>query len=539
MNDLVGKCIARQGTMESDRSMLTSLWQTINTYIACEPDIFYNNYLPAGTRFGYYQEPHASMSLHRAVATVKWMITPSNQVYHRLTTTLPDDEQNDEVNRYLQKANDILFKFRQDPTANFNGAELDMYMMSLKYGTGALFIGESEFGTPYYKSIHLAHFFVAENQYGRVNTLYRKLTYTAAQAIEAFGFDNLCKEIQKDSYDAPENKYDFLHVVQPNNNFVKDSKVKTELKFIELYIDIGDKSIIESNGYHVFPYVVPRVNKYQNEVYGRGLSDLCLQSVVALMHKNTAYTNAINDAIDPLLLTKDGEDVMGVMNAQNGKYIYGGVDENGKPTVIPMERVQPQVLNSMQAFMQQDIEVINEAFLSDIFDTLKENPQMTATQVMQLVQEKGALLSPMMSTFQVEYLEALVERELDILQRNGYIEDNGKKIGYKIEYLSPLAIAQQAGKAKGILDTLQQSAEIAQFDNTIINLFDFETIIRQLTQMNGAPLEILKTPEEYQALKQQQMQQQQAQNLLQAAPQIGDTAKSFAQAQALQGRPNV
>jgi hypothetical protein len=74
----------------------------------------------------------------------------------------------------------------------------------------------------------------------------------------------------------------------------------------------------------------------------------------------------------------------------------------------------------LMALEKQDIE---DAFLVTVFKVLAENPQMTATQVLEIAQQKGVLLAPTMGRQHSEDLGPLIERELDIASKAGSAAD--------------------------------------------------------------------------------------------------------------------
>jgi hypothetical protein len=71
---------------------------------------------------------------------------------------------------------------------------------------------------------------------------------------------------------------------------------------------------------------------------------------------------------------------------------------------------------------------------------------------------------------------------------------------------------------------------MANIDPTILQVINFEEAARVLAAVNGAPRRVIRSAEEMEAMKQQQVQQQQLATLLEAAPVAADTAKSLAQA---------
>ena len=184
--------------------------------------------------------------------------------------------------------------------------------------------------------------------------------------------------------------------------------------------------------------------------------------------------------------------------------------------------------------MEQRRKVINDAFLVTLFQILVETPSMTATEVLQRAQEKGALLAPTIGRQQTEMLGPLIEREFDILDSQGLIpplppaliEAGGE---YEIEYVSPLSRAMKAEEGVGILRTLEMVQPIAAVDPGVMDNFNTDEITRILADTNGAPQRILRSENEIAGMRDQRGQQEAMQAGLSAAPQAADAALKVAQ----------
>ena len=66
-------------------------------------------------------------------------------------------------------------------------------------------------------------------------------------------------------------------------------------------------------------------------------------------------------------------------------------------------------------------------------------------------------------------------------------------------------------------------------------VFDPTAIARELAEINGVPAKVMRSEDDVKAMKDQQAQTAQAQQLLQAAPVISGSVKDLAQAQAMAG----
>jgi hypothetical protein len=166
---------------------------------------------------------------------------------------------------------------------------------------------------------------------------------------------------------------------------------------------------------------------------------------------------------------------------------------------------------------------------------------MTATEAMLRAQEKGALLAPTMGRQQSEMLGPMIERELDILGTAGVLPPMPEALvemggDVEVEYVSPLARSQRAEEGVAILRTLESVTPLAQVDPNVLMVFNPEMIARELAEINGVPAKVLRSKEEIEAMKEQQMQDMQAQQLLAAAPIAANSAKTLAETAALSGQ---
>jgi hypothetical protein len=93
---------------------------------------------------------------------------------------------------------------------------------------------------------------------------------------------------------------------------------------------------------------------------------------------------------------------------------------------------------------------------------------MTATEVLERAREKGMLLAPTAGRMQAEFLGPLIEREIDLLARQGLMPPKMPQIlidaavEYRIEYDNPLSRMARAEKASGFMRALSQAAEYAK-----------------------------------------------------------------------------
>ena len=240
---------------------------------------------------------------------------------------------------------------------------------------------------------------------------------------------------------------------------------------------------------------------------------------------------AAQKVVDPPLLVAD-EGVMFPINTNPGAATFARMDGRNQPPIQPLQTGARVDIGF--EMMEQRRKVINDAFLVTLFQILVETPSMTATEVLQRAQEKGALLAPTIGRQQTEMLGPLIEREFDILDSQGLIpplppaliEAGGE---YEIEYVSPLSRAMKAEEGVGILRTLEMVQPIAAVDPGVMDNFNTDEITRILADTNGAPQRILRSQDEIAGMRDQRGQQEAMQAGLSAAPQAADAALKVAQ----------
>ena len=479
----------------------------------------------------------AGLALDRFAAAMESMLTPRTQQWHRLKVRNPELRENDQIQEYLDEVTQILFQVRYSPKANFASQAHENYISLGAFGSGAILIDDIVGYGIRYKSIHLSEIYFCENHAGIIDKVHRKFEMTARQAAQKWGIDKIPEKIKTALEKSPERKFEFIHCVKPNEDF-KSGRMNYEgMPYASYYLSLEGNQMVSRGGYKTFPYAISRYVTGPKEVYGRSPAMTVLPDIKMINEMSKTVIRAAHKIVDPpLLLQEDG--VLQAFNTRPGALNYGGVDDQGRQVVVPLQ-TGARVDIGME-MMEQRRKVINDAFLITLFQILVDAPNMTATEAMLRAQEKGALLAPTMGRQQSEMLGPMIERELDILSRAGVLPPMPEALmevegEIEIEYVSPLNRAQRAEEGVAIMRTLEAVAPLAQIDPGVMDIFRPDEIARELAEINGVPAKILRSKEEVTAIKEGQAQAAEAQQLLAAAPVAAQTAKTLAEVQALSG----
>lgn len=538
MDSRVDEIMRDYEQMQSDRGVWEEHWREIAERVLPRQNWFAaSDKTPGEKRTEKIFDATAGLALERFAAAMESMLTPRTMKWHKLKTSEVALLDNIQVQAYLDEVTNILFQIRYNPKANFASQVHETYMSLGAFGTGAIFIDDIPGTGIRYKSINLSEIYIAENHVGVVDKVVRKFPMTARQAAQKWGYDKMPDKIKTALEKQPEREFEFLHCVKPNQDKQAGRRDYRGMEWISYYVCHEARMIMSEGGYNSFPYAVSRYVTAPKEIYGRSPAMTVLPDIKMINEMSKTVLRAAHKIVDPpLLLQEDG--VLQAFNTRPGALNFGGVDEQGRQVVQPLQ-TGARVDIGMD-MMEQRRKVINDAFLITLFQILVDSPNMTATEAMLRAQEKGALLAPTMGRQQSEMLGPLIERELDILARAGalppmpeILREAGGEV--EIEYVSPLNRAQRAEEGVAILRTLEAVAPLAQIDPSVMMIFKPEEIARELSEINGVPAKILRSQEEVEEMKAQQAQQAEAAAILQAAPVAANSAKTLAETAQIAG----
>jgi hypothetical protein len=481
----------------------------------------------------------AALALSRFSAAMESMLTPRNSTWHHL---VPSDKvlmKDRETRLWFDNLNDRLFKYRYAPKANFASQQHEIYMGLGAFGTGCLYIdqlkGRGLKGLRY-SAIHLGQIYFLENHQGIIDTAMRKFDLTARQALQKFDPKMLPEDIAKAAGDPnqADKKFEFIHCVQPREDHDPQRRDVQGMAIASYYIAVASKKVVQNGGHHTFPYAISRYVVAPGELYGRSPAMLVLPAIKVLNEQKKTVLKQGHRVVDPVLLAHD-DGVLDTFSLKPGAINSGGVSADGKPLIHTLPTGNLALAKEM---MEEERNTINDAFLVTLFQILVDNPQMTATEVLERSREKGALLSPTMGRQQSEAQGPMIEREIDLLMMQGLVDPMPPALleargEFDIEYDSPLSRAQKAESAAGTMRTIQFAGEIANMtqDPSVMDPFKWDVIIPEIGEINAMPIRFMSTKDEIDAKRKSRAEAQQAQQMVDAAPAMASAAKQLMPAQ--------
>lgn len=436
----------------------------------------------------------ASVALSRFGAICDSLLTPRNARWHGLQADNDYLMKSRRVRLYYEEVTRLLFKYRYAPIANFSAQNQSVFQGLGAFGTSNLFIdtyqGVDGARGLRYKAIPLGEMFLRENHQGLVDGFCRWYRMTARQASQAFGGSENLPEPLRVAYERQsESVFDFLHRVVPRGDYDPERLDERGKPFGSYNICLTTKTLMREGGYNTFPLASTRYEQTPGEVYGRSPAMTVLAGIKTLNSEKRDFLTQGHRAASPVLLTTD--DALVDFSMRPNAINKGGMSADGKLLVGVLPTGNIQITKEM---MDEERALINDVYLVTLFQVLRDRPTLTATQVVEEMNEKGILLAPTVGRQQSEYLGPTIDRELDLLSQlrvlppmpPELIEARGE---YQVEYTSPLSKAAQAQEVAGAWRSVEQAITVANAtgDPSILDCYNFDTMVPDSARIQSTP----------------------------------------------------
>ena len=519
--DLSKSLLSRYDKLESQRQNWETHWQEVADYMQPRKADVTKQRARGDKRMEQVFDSSPIQAVELLAASLHGMLTNPSTPWFTLRFKDEEIDNEDEAKLWLEASTDAMYTaFNR---SNFQQEIFELYHDLITFGTAAMFIEEDDEDIIKFSTRHINEVFIAENDKGRIDTIYRRFNISARAAMQKFG-EAVSSDVQSAFKKDPYKEVEILHAVYPRSDFNPNKKDKKNMPFESVYIEFKNGNELSVSGFREFPFVVPRYLKASNEIYGRSPAMTALPDVKMLNEMCKTTIKAAQKQVDPPLLVPDDGFLLPVRTVPGGLNFYrSGTRDRIEPLNIGANN--PLGLN----MEQQRRDSIRAVFYVNQL-MMQDGPQMTATEVIQRNEEKMRLLGPVLGRLQSELLKPLIDRVFAILLRNNMLPAapeflSGRDI--EIEYVSPLAKAQKSTELQSIMRAVEILGSLANVA-PVFDYVNFDNLVKHLADIVGVPQKILKTQSqvnaERQQAAQQQEQMQQMQQLQQVAKAGGDIA---------------
>jgi hypothetical protein len=519
--DLTKGLLSRFDRLQGQRENWETHWQEVADYMQPRKADVTKRRARGDKRMEQIFDSSPIQAVELLAASLHGMLTNPSTPWFTLRFKDEEIENEDEAKLWLEASTDAMYTaFNR---SNFQQEIFELYHDLITFGTAAMFIEEDDDDIIKFSTRHINEVFIAENDKGRIDTIYRKFKISARAAIQKFG-EAVSADVQTKAKKDPYEEVEILHSVYPRSDFNPNKKDKANMPFESVYMEYKNGNELSVGGFREFPFVVPRYLKASNEIYGRSPAMTALPDVKMLNEMCKTTIKAAQKQVDPPLLVPDDGFLLPVRTVPGGLNFYrSGTRDRIEPLNIGANN--PLGLN----MEQQRRDSIRAVFYVNQL-MMQDGPQMTATEVIQRNEEKMRLLGPVLGRLQSELLKPLIDRVFAVLLRNNMLPQapdflSGRDV--EIEYVSPLAKAQKSTELQSIMRAVEILGSLANVA-PVFDYVNFDNLVKHLADIVGVPQKILKTQSQVNAERQQSAQQQEQMQSMQQLQQVAKAGGDIA-----------
>ncbi len=524
--DLAKNLLKRYDRLKSQRQNWESHWQEVADYMQPRKADVTKSRSKGDKRTELIFDSSPLQSVELLAASLHGMLTNPSTPWFSLRFKENEMENEDEAKEWLEDATEVMYSAFNK--SNFQQEIFELYHDLITFGTAAMFIEEDDDDLLKFSTRHINEIFIAENDKGRIDTVFRKFKLSARSAIQKFGANvsnNIATVHRKDPYEEVE----ILHAIYPRSDFDPKKKDKANMPFESVYLEAGTGDELSVSGFKEFPFVVPRYLKASHEIYGRSPAMTALPDVKMLNEMSKTTIKSAQKQVDPPLLVPDDGFILPVRTVPGGLNFYrSGTRDRIEPLNIGANN--PLGLNMEE---QRRTAIRNVFYVDQLL--MQQGPQMTATEVIQRNEEKMRLLGPVLGRLQSELLKPLIDRCLIF-----YLEEDSlllHQISYRVKTQKQNMFLLQLSTKSTELSSITRGIEILGSLANVAPVFDyinFDALVKHVADLVGVPQKVLKLQSQVNAEReeaaqaaQQQQQMAEQQEALQTAEAAGKAAPAL------------
>lgn len=466
-----------------------------------------------------------------------------------------------QVRKWLQDAQDVLYSaFNR---SNFYDKNTEFISDGSTCGTGYFLIEEDiQNARTVFVVPHFRECYIAENEFGQVDTNYRVYKMTLRQLVEKFGLDAMAAADDNFKNDYEKNMYaerDILHAIYPRADYepgrvdAKGKKWASDWVYRKggqiLGVDGkpntatgGNKklTLVGEGGYDSMPIISWRWRVNSDEVYGRGPAHDAFVSIAKANQMGRTNLVTAQRAAEPPLVAYS--DLRGAIQRGPNGITY--MESNRGDIRL---RAPQQLTTGVQSlpftvdYEDRVAKIINEYFHTDVFMMMSQLAQggdtsrMVVEQVQEIQGEKAALLGTRVGNLQSEAFDPIINRMYEIEAAAGRIPMppdillNSIHAAVQVQYLGPLAQAQtRQTRVRSITSGLQMITQIAQLNPTSVDVIDYDQATLEVLNAVSFPASCVRDPRQVTAIRQQRNQMAAQERQTEAIPKLAGAAAKLA-----------
>ena len=460
-------------------------------------------------------------------------VTSPVRPWLRLRMVSRIDEEDNGIRVWLDDVTKVLLQVMAE--SNFYNCLAVMFLDLSVFGTAAMTIYE-DFEQVIHCTTHaLGEYYLMQDNKHRVNGLAREFQYSVRQIADEFGLENASisvKEMHKKGGASLFKTRIVRHIIEPNDDGKYDAHLRAGVfNYREIYWEKGGEkgTVLVIRGFRELPGIFPRWEVAGNDVYGTSPGVDALGDVVQLQHETKRKAQQLDFAVRPPMVADIQLQHRPTALLPGGLTFVQGQNNVG---MKPAYEVRPDI-QSLTNDIREVQARIREIFHNDLFQMISQlDTVRSATEIDARREEKLVLLGPVLERLQNEGLDPAVVRIFGIADRAGLIPEPPVDLSeeeLEIQYVSILHAAQVAVAAAPTERAIAFGGEVAEFEPSVLDNYDFDEVVRGYGTDVGAKANIFVDLAERDRRREARVQQEQMAQALEQGQQAAEGAKTLSE----------
>ena len=545
MQELRDKLQKEHSHLKVERTRWEPYWSEVRDHVrTTRPRFFFNDKDKLQAESSDYHVKLLDPQMRKASRILRsglhgGMTSPARP-WFKLGTFDPDRNDREEVSEFFFLAEHGMREIFR--ASNVYSSLQHVYGEAANYATGPMFIVRDSKDIIRCYPMEVGEYWLGADERGMGSTLHRRCSMTVDQMAREFGVNNLSESTRR-AYDNGnyQQTRNVIRALRPRRerdpNKIDNQNMPNLIAAWEegspkeqlLVISGANENVMvsprwETAGYEPYGVVSPGLDAVSE---GRQLQWYAIRKA-----------QAVDTSITP---PPRGPSTL---QAHEKNFFPGGVTyvddiDLQRGGFRPVYESKPDMMPMLQDI--GDVRTrINEDYYVDLF-MMFQNPGVvtgdkpTAEQIMRQHEEKMVMLGPVLDLLGRELLQPLIARTFQIMMEGNLLPPvpealQGQPI--KVEYISTLAQAQKAVGVGSIERTIGFIGTVSTLDEGARYRLNADEAIDEFIDQIGAPPKIVRSKDDANELRSAEAEAAQQAQMMQAAPQMAQTAKLLSEANA-------
>lgn len=457
-----------------------------------------------------------------------------------------DSTQTSPISLWLAECERLMYLIFAE--SNFYTAMAIFYFDLIVFGTAVLLVYEDYDNVINCINPCFGEYYVDIDGRYRPVIFYREFTYTIAQTVDEFGYDNTSPMVRQfyDLRDGANMTREIIiaHAIEPNNEPEKYG-IPRHFKYRETYWEWGgatnpqggttSRGFLRKRGFNERAAIIGRWDLVANDPYGRSPGMDALPDIKQLQQETRRKAQGIDKGINPPLIADVQLKNQPASLLPGGMtFLQGMMNSTGEGMKPAYGNWKPDIA-AISEDMQEVRARIKDTFFNSLFQVASQfetRSNITAVEWDMRKSESLMMLTPVIERLQSEVLAPIIDRVWGIMSRAKIIPTPPASIAGRdlnIEYTSMLSISQKAAQAGSIERLLQITGQMAGIDPRIVDNIDFDMALDIYSALLNNDPRIIRSPDALTAIRQQAADQQAQQQQIQAAESLSKAGANASQ----------